>query len=248
MAKITPPSNVRIAALKSKKAEAFDPMSPGGGTPWEDRGSIGIVKAFFATCFMSMKSPRMLFGSIRRVETTGEALRFAIGSGLMWGVGILLSGLIRLAYVASRPDAVVDFPVFAIQYGALTIGMIAAVVVLMWIGARILHSLISAELKHKVPPSLTTNLVAYSLGPSVLAVIPYIGPVLAAIGILVVMVLACTSRLRVNTRGAVTCSIITWGGLALAVLVVWALWWWLGWQTWYEIRLPPKPPMIRLLA
>ena len=247
MAKITPPPNVRIAALRTKKAIASDPMASGGGTPWEDRGSIGTAKAFFLTCLMSMKSPKLLFASIRRLDTTGEAMAFTLACGMLWGIGILLSGVILLAYAATRPNAIIDPRLFAIQYGALTIGMVAAVFVLTWLAARILNTLLAAEMKTKVPPSLIANLLAYCLGPSVLAVIPFIGVPIAAIGILALMIVACISRLHVSTRGAVTCSIITFGAMLMIVVIVGAMWWALAWQQWCEIKPPPPPPVIRYL-
>lgn len=247
MAKITPPADVRIAALRTKKVAAFDPMVPGGGTPWEDRGNVGTIKAFVLTCVMSMKTPRVLFNSIHRLESSGEAMRFALGCGLMWGIGILLQGLIKLAYVGTRPRVIIDIRLFAIQYGALAVGMIAAAVVLTWLGTRLLHTLLTAEMKTKVPRSLIANIMAYSLGPSLLALIPYVGPGAAAILILVLMVVAATSRLQVTTRGAVTCSIIAFGAIVLIIAVVGFAWWLLGWQTWFEIQPPPAPPVIRYM-
>jgi hypothetical protein len=129
-------------------------MASGGGTPWEDRGSIGTTKAFFLTCLMSMKSPRTLFASIRRLETSGEAMRFTLGCGLLWGIGIFIQGLIQLAYAATRPNSVIDFRLFAIQYGALAVGMVAAAVILTWLATRMLHTLLAAEMKTKVPSAL----------------------------------------------------------------------------------------------
>jgi len=248
MAKITPPKDIKIAALSKKKSQAVDIMEGGGGTPWEDRGSVGTLKAFLVTCLMSMRNPGRLVGSIRFVETTGEALRFTIGCGVMWGIGIMLTGLISLTYVASRPRAIIDIPVFAMQYGALTIGMMGAIVLLTWVAARMMHSLLGAEVKTKIPLSLTTNILAYCLGPSLLAVVPFVGPVAAAIGILVALILGFRRRLQVTTKGAATCSVMTLGAMALIVVVVWTIWWVAGWQQWYKIEPPPPPTQIRTRA
>ncbi|HEV8378308.1 MAG TPA: hypothetical protein VGP99_05625, partial [Tepidisphaeraceae bacterium] len=82
MAKPTPPSNVAIASLDVRKQTVFNLMAPGPGTPWEDRGSIGVIGAFFKTCFKSMFKPADLLDSIRRPETGGDSFSFAIGCAL----------------------------------------------------------------------------------------------------------------------------------------------------------------------
>src|SRR5688500_15932975 len=81
------PPGVDIAALRNKKATgALDLMRPGDGTPWEDRGSLGLVKAFFATCAKSITAPARLLDHIRRPDTTAEASQFAYACAAMWGV------------------------------------------------------------------------------------------------------------------------------------------------------------------
>ena len=41
------PPGVDIAALRGKnKSTAVNLMLPGEGTPWEDRGNLGLLKAF----------------------------------------------------------------------------------------------------------------------------------------------------------------------------------------------------------
>src|SRR5271170_4821621 len=82
------PSNHEIAALKKQDTRNYNVMMPGGGTPWEDRGKIGLIPAFFKTCFKSLFSHRALLDQIRRPETTSEARRFAMGCAAMWALGI----------------------------------------------------------------------------------------------------------------------------------------------------------------
>src|SRR6266705_6979086 len=86
MAKPTPPPNVAIASLDARKQTMFNLMAPGPGTPWEDRGSIGVIGAFFKTAFRSMFKPAELLDSIRRPETGGDSFSFAIGCGVMWAL------------------------------------------------------------------------------------------------------------------------------------------------------------------
>jgi len=92
MAKPTPPPNVAIASLDARKQTMFNLMAPGPGTPWEDRGSIGTIGAFFKTTFRSMFKPADLLDSIRRPETGGDSFSFAIGCGLMWAISALIHG------------------------------------------------------------------------------------------------------------------------------------------------------------
>src|SRR4051812_37597202 len=90
MAKSSPPPNVAIASLDARKQMMFNLMAPGPGTPWEDRGSVGVIGAFFKTCFRSMFKPADLLDSIRRPETGGDSFSFAIGCGLMWAISALI--------------------------------------------------------------------------------------------------------------------------------------------------------------
>src|SRR5689334_19147711 len=92
MAKPIPPPNVAIASLDARKQTMFNLMAPGPGTPWEDRGSIGVVGAFFKTAFRSMLKPADLLDSIRRPETGGDSFSFAMGCGLMWAISALIHG------------------------------------------------------------------------------------------------------------------------------------------------------------
>src|SRR5687767_15497810 len=83
------PPGVDIAALKIKKGPGpVDLMMPGNGTPWEDRGAQGVVKAFFQTCVKSMTSPALLLDHIRRPDTTAEARQFAIACSVFWAIAV----------------------------------------------------------------------------------------------------------------------------------------------------------------
>ena len=54
---IQAPDDVQIAAMNIEYESIGNLMAPGPGTPWEDRGSIGAIPAFFKTAIMSMTSP-----------------------------------------------------------------------------------------------------------------------------------------------------------------------------------------------
>ena len=57
---------IEMPAMKNKGGGQVDLMRPGNGTPWEDRGSSGVIGAYFSTVFKSMTSPGLLMDHIRR--------------------------------------------------------------------------------------------------------------------------------------------------------------------------------------
>ena len=57
MSRVRPPADFEIAALRKKQEVYVDPMKPGSGTPWEDRGSHGLVGAYFKTVSQSLFKP-----------------------------------------------------------------------------------------------------------------------------------------------------------------------------------------------
>ena len=91
------PPGVDIAALKNKKttgAGGLDLMRPGEGTPWEDRGAQGVVKAFIQTCVKSITSPGHLLDHIRRPDTSREGTQFAIGCAVLWVISTFVHMLL----------------------------------------------------------------------------------------------------------------------------------------------------------
>jgi hypothetical protein len=194
-------------------------MSPGGGTPWEDRGSLGLVKAFFVTCVDSLRNPRRLFNSIRRPETTGDAMGFAIGCGMMWLVSVLVHGGIAYVRVLMSGKQEVDSMQFWLQWGMLAVAAPAGLLLLMRLGVKLYHKLVAAEMPGRLSAPLVVNVFAYALGPSLLAVIPYVGPLLAAGGILWLLIVGSIVRLNIARGGAISCSAITFGAMAILALV-----------------------------
>lgn len=197
----------------------MDPMAPGAGTPWEDRGGLGLVKAFFVTSVDALRRPKMLFNSIRRPETTGDAMGFAIGCGVMWAVSALVHGGIAFLRVAVDAKKLVDPWQFWMQWGMLAIAAPAGLLLLMRLGVALYYKLVSAEMSTPLPTSLVVNVFAYSLGPSLLAVIPFVGPLLAAAGILWLLILGSITRLHIGRGGAISCSAITFAAMAMLALV-----------------------------
>jgi hypothetical protein len=218
-------ADAELAALRVRQAHTHHPLEPGSGTPWEDRGSIGPVSAFVRTVGQSLARPGTLLQSMRRPETAGDARIFAIACGIFWGLAWVVHGLV--AYRAAHPKAgFSDFGVFDAETFVFRFAVsVAATWGLLNLVARLAYKLISAgEMKVKFPPVLLYNVYAYALGPSVLAPIPYVGPLLALLWIFALFVYGCRTRLMINTGGAITCNLFAVGGvLGLAFVAYYSL-------------------------
>jgi hypothetical protein len=93
----------------------------------------------------------------------------------------------------------------------------AAVVGLLALAVKVFYPMVSAEdMKGKGTPTLVYNLFAYALGPSVLALVPVLGPPVAVAWIVGDMAIASIDRLRVSVKGTFVGLFIT----ALVCLVV----------------------------
>jgi len=219
MSRMRTPENIEIAALKRKQNTVFDPMRAGAGTPWEDRGNHGTIGAFFKTCTKSMLSPGKLTLSIRRPETTSDARAFLLGICGIWAI----SAIMHFAYFVWQETRDPNF-LDVVQPNAT----ILAVVTLALSGGgafflfkiyTIIYGKLAAQEKDSVllPDVLIYNVSAYSLGPSLLALIPFVGPFLAVIWIFVSMVVIGNSRLRLKMAAAVIDSFIS---LVTVVVIV----------------------------
>src|SRR4051812_39453839 len=182
MAKPLTPPNVAIASLDARKQTMFNLMAPGPGTPWEDRGSIGVIGAFFKTAFRSMFKPAELFDQIRRPETGGDSRSFAVGCGLVWAISTLIHGYIywrhMLKVEETTANSTIDDHIIVLGQPWVIWCVIAAILsviaVLLFqkIGSSVYHSLVGTEMKSKAPPILVYNIFGYALGPSILSIIP----------------------------------------------------------------------------
>ena len=227
------PTDLEIAALRARQARAHNPLEPGPGTPWEDRGSIGPVAAFFKTVGGMFTAPGALLESMRRPETAGDARAFAIGCGIFWGIGWLVHDVVayHLAHKKSGTGwsefGALDIEVFLLH---LVLGAVATWGLLNLI-TRLAYKLISAgEMKVKFPPVLLYNVYAYALAPSVLAIIPIVGPLLALAWIFALLVYGSHARLMIKIGGAIVCNVFAVVGvLGLAFAAYYSLSHLYGW-------------------
>jgi hypothetical protein len=208
---IESPDDVQIASMNVQQHQVGNLMAPGPGTPWEDRGSIGLLPAFFKTAVMSMTSPGRLLGDLRRPETPNDARVFAMICGGFWGLAWVIHDYLALAHSGRHFDMIDNGEVFLLHF---VLGFAGTWVILNFV-SRLFYKLVSAgDVRAKTPLVLTYNVYAYCLGPSILAVIPFgIGPILALVWIFCLFVYAAIHRLAVKTGGAIVCNIFAVGGI-----------------------------------
>jgi hypothetical protein len=234
--KYTSPNELRLAAHQPKPVEVVDLMVSGSGIPWEDRGSVGFMAAFFQTAWGMMFKPVQTLTKMRRPETADDAKRFAVVCGGVWflAVGIQSAFAYYVFYVHDR-SLEVDGRQYVINtiLEAVLAGVAAAL--LPTVVAWMFYRLTAFDMTAKAPPVLVYNCTVYLMGPSLLALIPggtvpwlAFGPALAAAWMFVLLLIVAIVRLRVRVAAAVIGSIITFlataGMVILGLLLVQFLW------------------------
>jgi hypothetical protein len=223
MSRVRTPDNIEIASLKKKQVALNDPMTPGGGTPWEDRGTNGTVGAFIKTCITSLHSVGKLTAQIRRPETKTDAMGFLIGCAVCWGLSALLHGLILYMHIRSDPDF--DPTNFMIHW---VISVLAAGAATWFLFAfyNIMYAKLVAQEKTQsaLPKVLLYNVTAYAMGPSLLALIPLVGPPIAIVLIGVNVIVVGVKRLRLRFAAAMIDAMLPY----VVVVVVGFVGYWVG--------------------
>ncbi|HET6250687.1 MAG TPA: hypothetical protein VFE47_23565 [Tepidisphaeraceae bacterium] len=226
---------IEMPNMKKNANVPIDLMRPGNGTPWEDRGSTGPVGAYFKTVMKSLFSPALLVDHIRRPETTTDSTAFAIVSGAMWIGGVIIYNLYWLWVVL--PSGSTGYDPRGVDYTYYYCTMMVQLVmvgvgIFVWLrfGPRLYRALGATELKH-APPSLISNCFNYAMGPSILALIPFIGWILAPIWIVVDLIVAGKRRLYMKGSSAIiNMIIISFLALVISVLpVLFVHYVWSGW-------------------
>ncbi|MBV8782457.1 MAG: hypothetical protein JO353_13760 [Phycisphaerae bacterium] len=223
MAKTPVSPQVDIAALKKKVVQQANLMQVGTGTPWEDRGSLGVIKAFFLTCFRSIGSPGRLWDEINRPETTRDATIFASGCGavigISWVVHSLWWDLFHKGLSASDgvpPMLVKDDPKYTVDWQTWVFGSllqfaiaIFGTILLLKLANAIYRKFIPHKLSGQIPPSLSYNVLAYSLGPALFVLLPMWGWLLALLWVFALIIYAGIRRLSLGSSGGITAGILT---------------------------------------
>ena len=208
------PPGVHIAALEQqRKATAvMDLMRPGDGTPWEDRGDRGGAVAFVQTCLKSITSPALLLDHIRRPDSAGEGVAFAIGCAVCWGLSVLIHAALLLTFVFTEERGYAEVSGGKFYGVSVVIGAAVGALsyfLLVGLASKTYFALIATELKNNAPPVLIKNLFCYCMGPSILTLVPVIGPPLALLFIFVDWCVAGARRLFVSWRGAIVAACLS---------------------------------------
>jgi hypothetical protein len=191
---------------------------------------------------MSMRRPRQLLSSVRRFETNVDARGFIIGCGIMWGIGWVINS--ALWYLKYSNDPRYD-PDFQSYFMSCILQFIAAPVIL-W---ALLHVVSTAYYKmaineagSKFDELKVYNLMAYAMGPSLLAVIPMIGMPLAALWIMALLIFVGTAGLKLRSTGAIVLGLLAFIMIAVGAAAIYLV----GNFAWDQITsgggLPLKPP------
>lgn len=183
-----------------------DLMAPGAGTPWEDRGQLGLVPAYFKTLVQAFTAPATLFNELRRPDSSGDANSFAFICGLWWSASELIHTWL-IAHFGTLPDNAAS-PWFM----GILIAVLApfATIAIARIAAIVFGKLISTEIRSTdAPQVLLFNLFAYCFAPSIFAVIPVAGIPIAAIWTFVLMLIMALKKLRLNIGGAIINVVLT---------------------------------------
>jgi hypothetical protein len=221
---IDAPADVEIASMRKQQTKHRNLMEPGAGTPWEDRGSIGFFTAIFKTAFAAMFAPRRLLDSMRRPETTADARVLTIVYGVFWGLSWVIHDVVAL-----QGTFQIDYHGYAMVLH-FALGLAGTFFILRFASALFFKLASAGGSKAGAPPVLMYNVFAYCLGPSILAVIPFgIGPLIALVWIIGLIVFGAVSRLSMKGGNAFVCALISFGGiLAAAVLAYLGLRWLVG--------------------
>src|SRR5205823_5939491 len=186
-------------------------MAPGPGTPWEDRGTHGMVGAFIKSAVMSITNVFRLTDAIRRPETTGDANGFLIGCCILWGVSAFVHGLIFM-YFAGRVQYHEVDPNNPLIFSAIAAAATGGGLYALFRLYNLIYGKLIAQEKGTTsrPDVLLYNVNAYALGPSVLAPIPFAGPPLAALLIFINLVIVGRKRLNIRFAGAFIDALISY--------------------------------------
>ena len=224
------PNDFRIAALETKTAaRQQNLMLSGSGIPWEDRGSLGILSAFFATAFGMISKPAATLAKMARPETSKDARIFTYACAAVWFLAVLIQSAFAY-FVFYNRDASANID--GQQYLINTLGEAAVVGVAAFLAPRIIawmfYRLTSFDMTSKAPFVLVYNCIAYLMGISLLALIPggpkptlAIGPILAGLWMFAAMLIVAIKYLRIRAVAAIIGSILTF--VAVSAIIVAAL-------------------------
>jgi hypothetical protein len=200
---------MRIAALHQNAVTVANVRRPGAGTPWEDRGAAGTLRAFARTVIAGIFSPGKLLESIRRLDARTDTVPLVILYGLFWAISVVVHAWIILTRYKSDHTLEINVAAFWKEAGIFTAIVAAGFVVLIRVAAITLEKLTALDMRQKLPPSMYFNVIAYCLAPSLLAPLPMVGPVLALTWIVLLWILAARKRLHAAWAASIIGALMT---------------------------------------
>jgi hypothetical protein len=224
MPRVPRPEHVHIPALQRRHVEErTDLMRPGEGTPWEDRGHLGTLPALIRTVVAVLTRPVRLLDAVRRPESTEDATHLMALTGVLVAFGV--TG--HLAFWHCRGQVPLDTQRILIDILSVLLSLVMPLV-LAHVGARVCHAMTAAALRGRARLTLTQSIFAYLLCPLALAVVPLIGPTLAPLAVLLLVVTAPRKRLRLTAAegliaGAVSAVVMLLTVFAAFALLSWVL-------------------------
>jgi hypothetical protein len=237
-------ADIEIAALK-KSEMSYNVMLPGSGTPWEDRGAVGFIPAFIKTTFQSLFGFRRLVDQIRRPETTGDAAVYVIVCGVMWAISIGIWDAALYLQATHDPKLMVNGQQYLIESVIRSIGAAALTYGIYKLSVALFYSLLTHDSQRQIPQVIVSNVFAYAVGPSMLALVPAIaaGATALALGpdtgtsvllagwsvvtlwIVINAIVAARTRLYLRMReSAVNVIIATVVGVVLVLVIYFVCW------------------------
>ncbi|MDB5293094.1 MAG: hypothetical protein JWL69_4335, partial [Phycisphaerales bacterium] len=156
---------------------------------------------------------------------------FAVVSAVMWIIGVALWRVWNYRQITASNS---PFDVDPTHYWMTTglICLVAAGAVWLWlrVGTSLYAKLAAMEMRNATP-SLTYNLFAYSLGPSILAVVPVFGQGVAMLWIFVDLVVAGKTRLYMKATSAFINALII---MICAILIAAVFYYVVGVLIWHK--------------
>ncbi len=160
------------------------------GSPWENRGNIGMLKGIFTTFTQVLFSPTQFFKTLNPKGGIGESLAF----GLLIGATGNMLGLFLPTVMMSGGISFMEQPLF----GQLTIGFMflflmvlipIGVIVAMFVYSAVLHLFLLMVRGGKNGFEATFRVIAYSQAAQGFSVVPVIGGWIAGIWQFIVQVI-----------------------------------------------------------
>ena len=204
------------AGASGKDAPWSEERGPVEGAPWEHIRNLGLLRAFGQTVFRAALQPRRFFSALGGPRFLGLALVFYITVTTLqtylfqaWmqlfpasALGLGLPSDYAL-YDSTRPLYVMLAAPFVWAFFLLLVSSVSAVAARLLGGGR-------------ASPAAVMRVLAYSVSPMLLGVVPFVGTILGQAWALVLFMLGCKHAFRLSLLTALAVTLPVY--LCLAVL------------------------------